>query len=94
MFRKFSRFARPRAQAAIREVKGTGLGLYLSKYFIEMHGGWIRVKSVEGQGTVFSVTLPVEQTVSDNVGADLIAEGTPGLRGASAKNKKEEGAAS
>lgn len=70
MFRKFSRFARPRAQAAIREVKGSGLGLYLSKYFIEMHGGWIRVKSVEGQGTVFSVTLPVEQA-------------TPGLRVAS-----------
>ncbi len=55
MFRKFSRFLRPMGE----QVKGTGLGLYLSKYFIEMHGGKISVKSQAGKGTVFSFTLPV-----------------------------------
>lgn len=56
MFRKFSRFLRPMGE----QVKGTGLGLYLSKYFIEMHGGKIAVKSHVGKGTVFSFTLPLQ----------------------------------
>jgi two-component system phosphate regulon sensor histidine kinase PhoR len=55
MFRKFTRFVRP-----VRgQVKGTGLGLYLSKYFIELHGGTIKVESEVGQGTKFSFTLPL-----------------------------------
>jgi signal transduction histidine kinase len=61
MFRKFSRFLRP----AQEQVKGTGLGLYLSKYFIELHGGSIRVKSIEGQGTTFSFTLPLQGAESE-----------------------------
>lgn len=56
MFRKFSRYVRPIQDA----VKGTGLGLYLSKYFIELHGGSIRLRSLEGKGSTFSVTLPLQ----------------------------------
>ncbi len=43
-----------------RKYGGTGLGLYLTKRFCEMLGGWIDVDSKVGQGTTFSMTLPIE----------------------------------
>lgn len=42
-----------------RKCEGTGIGLYLVKSFIEMHGGKISVSSEEGMGCKFSVELPV-----------------------------------
>ena len=39
--------------------KGTGLGLSVSQGIVGKHGGRIRVTSREGQGTTFTVTLPV-----------------------------------
>jgi len=38
---------------------GWGIGLYHSKQVVEHHDGTIVVKSVEGQGTMFAVTLPL-----------------------------------
>jgi len=38
---------------------GTGLGMPISKYFVEMHGGRIWFESVEGAGTTFYVRLPI-----------------------------------
>jgi signal transduction histidine kinase len=39
--------------------KGSGLGLYLVKYFIELHGGTVRIESELGKGSTVSFTLPV-----------------------------------
>ncbi len=39
---------------------GTGIGLALVKEFVELHRGTIRVESEVGQGSCFSITLPVE----------------------------------
>ena len=39
--------------------KGSGLGLYMCKYIIELHGGTITVDSRLGEGTTFTLTLPI-----------------------------------
>jgi signal transduction histidine kinase len=39
--------------------KGTGLGLFISKSIINMHGGDINVESELGKGSTFTFTLPV-----------------------------------
>ena len=44
---------------ASQKVEGTGLGLTLSRRFIELHGGQISVKSEVGAGSTFTFTLPM-----------------------------------
>jgi putative PEP-CTERM system histidine kinase len=41
---------------------GWGIGLYHTKQMVEYHYGEIAVESVEGQGTTFSVKLPLQET--------------------------------
>jgi signal transduction histidine kinase len=43
--------------------KGTGLGLSISQSIIEKHKGTITFKSEQEKGTIFIITLPVNQTV-------------------------------
>jgi signal transduction histidine kinase len=43
------------------EGKGSGLGLFITREIIEEHQGAIAVESSPGEGTVFTVTLPVKE---------------------------------
>ena len=40
---------------------GTGLGLYICKFIIELHGGKIKAESEPGKGTAFIFTLPISR---------------------------------
>lgn len=40
-------------------VAGTGIGLYLAKHFVEMHGGEVLIESELNVGTSFTVILPI-----------------------------------
>lgn len=53
--------------------KGSGLGLYNAKLFVEKHGGALSVQSLEGAGTTFRVWLPKANfTESERFQTELI----------------------
>lgn len=52
----FEKFYRIKNDAS-HSIKGTGLGLYLVKYFVELHDGNISVESDFGKGTKFLIKL-------------------------------------
>ncbi len=54
IFRKFERAVGSRG-----EVSGLGLGLFIVREIVEMHGGTVRVESEPGQGAAFTVALPL-----------------------------------
>ncbi|NDD90591.1 CHASE2 domain-containing protein, partial [bacterium] len=52
----FTKFFRAKNDATAR-VGGSGLGLYLTKYFVEAHQGEVRVQSATGGGSTFTIRL-------------------------------------
>jgi hypothetical protein len=60
----FTRFYRAKNDTTA-EIPGTGLGLYLTRYFIEAHGGSVEVESEKGNGSSFKIRLPIEGAKSD-----------------------------
>jgi signal transduction histidine kinase len=63
--RLFSRFFRA-SNVSDDQVRGLGLGLYVTKAIIEAHGGKITLVSTPGTGSTFSVILPALTTASVN----------------------------
>ena len=55
LFRAFSRVRTPRTAA----IQGSGLGLYICDRIVRAHGGAMEVESRPGEGSVFSVELPL-----------------------------------
>ncbi len=43
-----------------RNISGMGIGLYVVKEIVGLHGGDIQVESIEGQGSTFTVCLPLD----------------------------------
>lgn len=45
--------------------EGSGLGLYITKHIVEIHGGKIWFESVESKGTAFIFTLPIKEEMEE-----------------------------
>ena len=50
--------------ARSRELGGTGLGLAIVKHIVNRHRGKLKIESVEGQGSTFSVSLPISEVTN------------------------------
>jgi signal transduction histidine kinase len=54
----FQPFYRGR-EAVSRQIQGSGLGLHLVRRIVEAHGGSVAVRSEPGQGSTFTIELPI-----------------------------------
>jgi signal transduction histidine kinase len=70
--RIFDRFYRGSHESG-PEIKGSGIGLAIAKHIVESHGGTISVDSEVGQGSTFTIAIPLAM---DEVDAALRSERT------------------
>lgn len=69
----FERFGQVNSSLS-RECEGTGIGLYLVKSFVELHGGTIKILSEEGYGCEVIIELPVQIIEDVNNTVKIIGE--------------------
>jgi signal transduction histidine kinase len=67
LFQKFSQVKRE-----IDEHQGTGLGLYISKNFVELHKGSIGVTSEQGKGATFFFEIPIMKSAPKEVAGAML----------------------
>lgn len=63
IFRQFVRLENETSQ----QVSGTGIGLYLAKNLVELHGGSVDVTSQPGLGSTFTINLPLDNSDGDSM---------------------------
>jgi len=76
----FDRFFQADAAAGILN-QGSGIGLSITKEFVRLHGGTIQVESIPGNGSVFTVQLPLPHmpvTANSQLPAVATATNPPG----------------
>lgn len=66
LFKKFSRIDNDLSL----QVDGSGIGLYIDKVLIELHGGRIEVSSKLGKGSTFTIYLPIKHASNFTDGAE------------------------
>jgi signal transduction histidine kinase/CheY-like chemotaxis protein len=79
LFEDYSRFN----VAANRQIEGTGLGMSITKHFIDMMGGEINVKSEPGKGSEFTIQIPqgyVDSAVLGREGANSLQQSYVGRK--------------
>jgi signal transduction histidine kinase len=63
----FHEFTRIKNQST-KNISGSGLGLSIIKKLVDLYGGRIDVESAPGEGTTFTLRLPIFPTISDITG--------------------------
>lgn len=73
-----------------RSQPGTGVGLHLVREFAKLHGGTVTVDSIEGQGSTFTVFIPIQDSVlADSEVQNVIYPGGVGSALETIEKKKE-----
>jgi two-component system, OmpR family, sensor kinase len=75
-------FERYHRGSNVSGIVGTGVGLHLVKMVVDLHGGQVVVNSVEGEGSCFTIHLPLKDASSIKVWSPVELESVTAAAGA------------